>query len=29
MYIKTSLIVWIDDIDEDKPKEVIINGKTI
>lgn len=28
MYIKVSLIVWIDDTEQDKPSEVIIDGKT-
>lgn len=28
MYIKVSLIVWIDDAEQDKPSEVVINGKT-
>ena len=28
MYIKVSLIVWIDDTEQDKPSEVAINGKT-
>ena len=28
MYIKDSLIVWIDDTKQDKPREVLINGKT-
>ena len=29
MYIKDSLIVWIDDAEQDKPSEVVINGTTI
>lgn len=28
MYIKVSLIVWIDDTEQDKPSEVVISGKT-
>lgn len=28
MYIKVSLIVWIDDAEQDKPSEVVIDGKT-
>ena len=27
MYIKVSLIVWIGDIEQDKPSEVVIDGK--
>ena len=28
MYIKNTLTVWIDDVSQDKPTEVVINGKT-
>ena len=29
MYIKVLLIVWIDDTEQDKPSEVVINGNNL